>query len=97
MPKEKKTPTTCTLGIHPGDRNGKCPDPSACAHCGWHPEEHGQGLGDPGHWPGDRPGRPPAAGTPQEVSDSGCAGADGDQAGKRQGTRSAPAAAGTVT
>ena len=39
MPKEKKTPTTCTLGIHPGDRNGKCPDPSACAHCGWHPEE----------------------------------------------------------
>lgn len=34
----------------------------------------GQGLGDPGHWPGDRPGRPPAAGTPQEVSDSGCAG-----------------------
>lgn len=39
MPKGKKTPTTCTLGIHPGDRNGKCPDPSACAHCGWHPEE----------------------------------------------------------
>lgn len=27
------------LGIQPGDRNGKCPDPSACAHCGWHPEE----------------------------------------------------------
>lgn len=27
------------LGIHPGDRNGKCPDPSACAHCGWYPEE----------------------------------------------------------
>ena len=39
MPKGKKPPTTCTLGIHPGDRNGKCPDPSACAHCGWHPEE----------------------------------------------------------
>lgn len=36
MPKGKKTPTTCTLGIHPGDRNGKCPDPSACAHCGWY-------------------------------------------------------------
>ena len=26
MPKEKKAPTTCTLGIHPGDRNGKCPE-----------------------------------------------------------------------
>lgn len=39
MPKGKKTPTTCALGIRPGDRNGKCPDPSACAHCGWYPEE----------------------------------------------------------
>ena len=39
MPKEKKPRPACTLGIQPGDRNGKCPDPSACAHCGRHPEE----------------------------------------------------------
>lgn len=39
MPKEKKASPACTLGIHPGDRNGKCPDPTACAHCGWNPEE----------------------------------------------------------
>lgn len=39
MPKEKKAPATCLLGIHPGERGGKCPDASACAHCGWHPAE----------------------------------------------------------
>lgn len=98
MPKEKKAPTTCTLGIHPGDRNGKCPDPSACAHCGWHPEEaraRAWAIRAIGLETGPDGLQRLVLRRKQAAADA--PGADGDQAGKRHGTRSAPAAAGTAT
>ena len=38
MPRKKRGPPVCTLGIRPGGPGTRCPDPAECATCGWHPD-----------------------------------------------------------